>query len=245
MKKVICLLLVFVCSLSLFACGNETAGNKEPEANPPAATPGQTPGTEKEPVDDKTPVSEQDKSFFLIIEKSKPNVITTRTITENIANNISFEGMIKTYVLANDATRTEYSYEKAREVSPDNIGNGMVEKVEGTIYYKDGLYSVDNVNWTVGYPDVNLINAKLDLSADNLGSYKLSADKTTLTTAISAADAEKILGIDIDDVVGTVAVTIVNNGTYLSKISVSYSTANAKVSLETTYTYEPIETTAQ
>ena len=252
MKKVICLLLVFVSALSLFACGKETADNKEPVVNPPVVTPGQQPEPEgeKEPIDNKTPVSEKDKAFFLMIEKSNPNVITTRTVTENRANKISFEGMFETKVIGEDAYIYTYQYEKARPVSPDDIGEGGMKELvpgenPGVIYYNQGKYSFDNSTWTTEYPDVNMFNVKLDLSAGNLGSYKISADGTTLTASVSAADAEKIFGIDIDDVIGSVSVTVVNNGTYLWKVNLSYSTTASKVTLETTYTYESFADFAQ
>jgi hypothetical protein len=250
MKKVICLLLVFVCSLSLFACGSETADNKEPAGNNPPAVEPEKPGAEKEPIDNKTEVSDGDKAFFLIIDKSKPNVITTRTVTEDRTYKISLEGMFETRVLGDDSYVYTYQYEKVNSVLPDDIAEGGMKEMvpgnePGVIYYSQGKYSRDNSNWTTEYPDVEMVNVKLDLAAGNLGSYKISADGTTLTTSVSASDAEKIFGIDIDDVIGSVSVTIVNNGTYLWKVNVSYSTLTAKVTLETTYTYEPIAASVQ
>lgn len=244
MKKVICLLLVFVCSLTIFGCGGETADIKEPEANPPAQAPAETPEGEKEPIASTTTVGDKDKAFFLLVEKSNPNVITTRSITQDKTNKVSYEGMFKTYVYGNDANKTEYRYEKMKELSPDDVGNGMKDSTEGVIYYANGKYSVDNSTWITGYPDVDILQVKLDLSAEKLGSYKIDNDGTTLTTTVTADAAEDILGVKVD-AVGGVSITIKTNGTSLWKVNVSYQTLVAKVTIETTYTYEPLTAPVQ
>jgi hypothetical protein len=146
--------------------------------------------------------------------------------------------MYETIVGEDGAFEFKYEYEKARELTPDSVGQAQKESYSGTVYYWEGMYSTDGDNWTVKTPDVDILNVKLELAREYLGTYRMSKDGKTLTAdKISAANAEKILGVKINTD-GNVKITITSNGTYLWKVSVEYENSVASVRLETSYTYE-------
>jgi|GEM_PF-6982295 len=250
LKKVICLLLVLACSTALFACVNTgTANTNPPVNNPPSVnnntnknpssgnqTTDNNESGNKDFIDDNTTVDTyKDQAFFAMIQNSNPNVITTRTTVNNSKLGEAY-GFYKTTIFGADDYSFYYEYDKFNEI-------GAKDRIEHvgpfTIYYKDGEYSSD-----AEHPDSDVLNAKLSIERQYLGTYKLSSDGTSLETKITAANAEKIFGIKIA-ATSSVKLVIETNGTYLSKISVEYTNNNDSVYIETSYTYENISKSAE
>lgn len=223
MKKIICLLLLITCSFALFACGNDPEDPNGGENTPPE-------------------VVLPDAEFFDMVANSDPNKITTVTNTTDKSTNKTYNGMYVTSIASDGSITYEYEYEVAKKASLENIGSaGSTEVKKGTVVYASGLYSVDGgETWVAGAPDVELIDVKLDLNRDYIGEYKMSKDGKTLTATVNAENASKILGVNVN-AKGNVTIKVVTNGTYLAKISVSYANANASVTIDTSYTYEPVE----
>ena len=252
LKKALCLILVLVCSLSLFACqSGESASNPSDDndvINNPAGS-GSEEGSESGSegpsfVGDKEEVEPSEYySYIALVNNSSPNVITTQeTVTSRLG---ALKSNYKTYVLGEEEYRFEYIYERFNLIGEGEDmkytvpANGEV----GTIYYKDGSYSRDGENWITSHPDSNVLSVKLTLTKENLDKarkLKESADGA-LTIETTAAEAEKILGVKISTK-GSVSITLVSNGLRLWKIVVEYSQDANSVLLETSYTYEQIET---
>ncbi len=176
---------------------------------------------------------ELDQSFFDIIANSKPTKITTLS-NYSAENADSLKGEFQT-IIVEDGFEFTYNYERFATVE-DAAESNKVE-VAGAVIFKDGLYSTDGGNtWDAELPDVDALNFKLNISAENLGEYTLSADNTELTTTLSKDQAEVLLGIELDTN-SDVKVTIKTNGKYLTRVMIYYSTEYADVSIETSYTY--------
>lgn len=221
-KKLVCLLLLLTCSFALFACDGE---DTPPQDTPPAET--QLP----------------DAEFFEMVKNSDPNMISTVTTTTDKNTKIPYNGKYDTYIEEDGSYRFEYEYQLALPVSLENIGKpSAVETKNGTILYKDGLYSTDGENWGSAAPETDVLNVKLDLNRDYIGEYKMSKDGKTLTATVSAENAEKILGVKIN-ATKDVVIKISTNGTYLSRIIVDYENKAATVKIDTSYAYVPAQQT--
>ena len=198
MKKILCLALLLVCTLSFVACTGATG------------------------------------AFIEVVNSSKPTKIVSITHFKP-EGETALEGKFVTLIDGDEVT-FEFEYQQFCEIAPGKTDR--VETVSGTVYYKNGKYSTDGENWFTEAPELGLGNIGLNLTPDNLGDYTLTSDQRTLFTTLSAEEAAVVLGIDaltVDE--DGVYLTIDTNGTKLVKMTVSYSTGNAEVSIETSYEY--------
>ena len=131
----------------------------------------------------------------------------------------------------------------------DNIANytiyGIAERdIINFGVGKDGKYSVDNENWTTSVPDEATMQVKFNLDPAYLGNYVISQDGKTLITSLSAENAKEVLGLEITSLVGEVSLTVSNNGTYLTGLTIMYTItingAESQVVIDTSYTYSPV-----
>lgn len=184
---------------------------------------------------DESPVG----AFTKIVASSEPTKIITLT-SYNDGENV-LTGSYETQFYGSDFMML-YSYESYQIPAPGANPGDYIAHREGKIYYRDGLYSVDEgANWTTGTPSENAMQVKFDLDAVKLKDYKISKDKKTLEVIVSAEEAEKILGIKVSATEDGVNIQVVHDGKNLRQIRVSYSTENATlVSLETSYSYSEV-----
>lgn len=176
--------------------------------------------------------------FIDTVNSSSPTRIITQTSYNDSENTL--RGRFETTVDGSNTTLT-YSYQSYELPSADKDPDAYIRTSEGTVYYKDGLYSTDGENWGTDVPSASAMQVKLALSIDCLGDYKISDDGKTLTAKITAEQAEKLLGIKLSATEDGISLTIAHDGTHLRSISVSYATANAVlVTLETSYSYNAI-----
>ncbi len=173
-----------------------------------------------------------DAAFFATVEASKPAKVTTLT-NYVFAEGDSLNGEFVTTVSDGGYV---FAYEYQRYGDPAKGDTERITTEKGTVYYENGKYSTDNVNWYVEAPDAALMQMQLNISKEALGSYQFNEAGTTLTTKLSAAEAEAFIGIKLSATTD-VTVTVSTNGTYLTRVTLSYETANASVSVNTSYSY--------
>ena len=180
------------------------------------------------------------EAFISLVESSSPTKITTQTYIPR-EGDIPLEGEFITEIDGDNFTLTG-SYMRPATLEDQASSNTVTVPVQ--VYYKDGKYSVDNENWTTSVPDVTAMQVKFTLNADYLGNYTVSKDGKTLITSLSAENAKEILGLEINALVGEVSLTVTNNGTYLTGVTIMYTTtingAESQVVIDTSYTYSPV-----
>ena len=248
MKKIITLLLALSCALALFACEElpenlpciecvdlNTDGNCDVcgKAIEPDA-----------PNDELTSEEAKLAAFVKRITSSEPTFIKTVTTYNDGTFDDTLTGKYET-ALYGENFKMYYEYERYAVPVAGGDPDGYKELKCGTIFYKDGLYSVDEMaTWSTEAPDASTLGVKFVINLETLGEdYSFSIDGKTLTANLSWENAKAVLGVDInieeDDIVELVIET---DGEYLRKINVSYETDNAdNVSIQTSYTYGPVE----
>ncbi len=179
-------------------------------------------------------------AFIEMAENSSPTKIITQTSINDGEETLS--GRFETTVNGSNSEMI-YEYQRYATIEEGVAGDTdeFIKTVSGTIYYQNGSYSTDGTNWTTSIPDASTLQVQFKLTEKNLGDFTVSTDGKTLTTTITSAQAAEILGIDVAATEDGVALTIVTDGVYLRRISVSYATENAEnVSIETSYSYNAI-----
>ncbi len=175
------------------------------------------------------------EAFVDLVNASKPTKITTLT-----SINDGEETLTGKYETVIDGQNSEMSYRYDRYATVEDAADSYIKTVEGTVYYKNGLYSEDGVNWGAETPDAVASQVALKLDVKLLGNYTISKDGKTLTTTVTSEQAEKLLGVDVHAADDKVFVTVVHNGKYLSTVTVAYTTATASVTIDTSYTYHTV-----
>ena len=168
-----------------------------------------------------------------IVANSDPAKI--KTITTIITPEETLHGTYFTYI-TKDGFTMEYEYEKYADPLTSS-SNSYKEVVSGTIYYKDGKYSEDGVEWSPLSPSVNNYSVDLNLDKSNFEEYILSSDGTELISTFKAENSAKVLGRALG-ANGDIALIVKTNGVYLTTVSISYATEFAEVRIDTSYTYE-------
>jgi len=245
MKKVLCLLLVLACSVALVACAGIGTANKLPA---PGNENNETEDTgkpnvkdegnesDKDFVDDKTEVDlSREQIFFSAVNNSQPNLIVTKTAVTNSALEATATGFYRTEINGENYVFS-YKYDKFNKIGE---GTSQISTVgPHTIEYTDGHYFLDGTE-VYARPNPEVLNVDLNLNKNLLGNYVISVDGDRLDTKVSAANAEKILGVKIS-ATGDVQITVQTDGTHLWMVSVSYTDNQTKVTIDTSYTYEPV-----
>ena len=250
LKKVLCILLILTCSMAIFACGDNSTASVNPPAENQPEVPEQNPETEtengevadKEFVNDQTEVNNaKEQTFFSVVNNSKPNkIVTVAQTTHSVLG--TCEGRYETVIYGDGDYSFYYRYQKFNKIGE---GDKLIEDIgPGMIYYHDGQYFLDEEKTVYANPDPAVLDVKLELNKNSLGNFVISADGTQLTTKISAADAKKVLGVDID-ATSNVEITVKTDGTHLWNVSVDYSNGETKLHIETSYTYEIVSNNAK
>lgn len=176
--------------------------------------------------------------FVKIVNSSEPTKIVTNTSYDD--GETKFVGRFETTLYGSDF---EFLYSYQQYADPTTAANPdeYIQTVSGTVYYNDGLYSEDGVNWGAESPDAAAMQIKFALDAKKLGQYEISKDGKTLETVVTAEEAEAILGIALNSTEDGVSITITHDGKNLRGITVSYSTEYAEiVSIDTSYSYNAV-----
>lgn len=173
--------------------------------------------------------------FAELVNASSPTKITTLTSLNDGEETLN--GKYETVI---DGQNSEMSYRYERYATVEEAADNHIKTVEGTVYYKNGLYSEDGENWISATPDAAAQQVALNLDAKSLGEYTISKDGKTLTTTVTSEQAEKILGVNVNASDDKVTITVVHNGTYLSTVTVAYTTSAGSVTIDTSYTYTTV-----
>ena len=217
MKKILSLMLALLCVFALVACGGGETPSGDPEA------------------------TELDV-FEAAAKDVAPTNITTLTSYKNkvFGEDVSFDGSFVLLVNGNESI-LDFKYQQLATVE-DNADGPIVEKV-GAIAIQAGKSKVaigDSMgNWEVVIPSMqNIAALKIDkklLPSD----YKLSEDGKKLSVSLSKEEALASIGVVID-AASEITFEAETNGTYLSKIVISYKAASgADVKISSSYTYGP------
>ena len=248
-KKVLCLLLVIVCSVAFFACGTNGDNTDGPNNDPTGGVTGDTPpGDEEEDGsgseedvsgslgEDATVDYALEQMFFSAVNSSEYNIITTKTETSNsmFADVAPCTGFYQTTILDGDNYSFYYWYETYNRIGEGN-GELKTKTDPHTILYMDGEYFYDG-NKVYANPDPAVLNVKLNLDTEYLGAYTISKDGTKLTAKVSAANINSVLGVAVS-ATGDVNLTVEINGSSLYMITVEYVSGEDRVRIETSYTY--------
>ena len=176
------------------------------------------------------------EKFVEIINSKSPTKITT-LYSYTLASGESASSKLVTEIEGNDSITT---YVVERFATLAEAADGDVIRKEGVIYYKDGRYSEDNVSFTAEAPDIGMAHVKFNIDTSKMSSYEISEDLTTLTAFLTADEVKEILGLDVA-IDGELELTVMNNGTYLTKVSVFYETVSGgSVQIDTSYTYNVV-----
>lgn len=176
-------------------------------------------------------------AIFEMIEASEPNGIQTQT-THTRENGVSYKGLYVTKITDGGFTFS-YSYQTPATVSPDADPSSSIQTNEGEILYNGSQYSTDGgASWFTEAPDVAYMGIKLALTPENIGESELSRDGKTVIAKLSAEQITSIFGTTVSAENAELRITV--DGTRLSKVSLTYTTANGtSVIVDTSYTYEP------
>lgn len=170
-----------------------------------------------------------------IAGKSEPTKIITRTYYTEKSTKIVYEGVYTTTIDGENFV-LDYSYQEKAVVTPDTIFEGSVATKSGQVQFKDGKYSIDGgETWFSEAPDSVTLGVTLNVAKANLGTYTVSNDGKTLEAELSADNVKALLGITIP--AETAKAVITTNGTYLTGITVEYSSELADVVIATSYSY--------
>ena len=188
------------------------------------------------------------EKFIKVVQDSNPTfikTITKYTDTRDNKNKNEFPGLFETTLYSDGSFKMYYEYSAYGLPEADADPDAFIVTYDGTIYYKDGKFSLDNMNsWITGVPAASAMAIKLNLSESAIGKdYELTGMGKELEMYLDADQLKAVLGVDIDNLSAKdeyVTVKVVTDGTNLRSVSISYSTENGDVTIETSYTYNSV-----
>ena len=227
MKKILSLMLVLLCVVSMVACGGSGSGSGTGTPNPPSPEP--------------TPEEELD--VFAAAKKdtvpTKIVSLTTYTGKDFADKSFTFSGAF-TQVASGNNSIFDFKYQRFATI--DEAADDYIVTVEGAIAIQNGRTktigdSYGGGDWEAVIPAAGQMSAfKLDQSKLPAG-YKLSTDGMKLTVSLTKEQAFSVIGAVID-AAGDIELTVESNGKNLSGITVEYTaTSGASVRVATSYTY--------
>lgn len=226
MKKILSLMLVLICIVSMVACGQGgTSGNG----------PGPNPGPSNTTLDVFAAAAKTDAPTKIVS-------LTNYTGKDLEGKTDTLSGTF-TQVANGNNSILDFSYERYATI--DEAADDYKVEVKGAIAVKDGKtktimtgdYAAGASDWAAVIPSLQQLGAfklnKTDLPAD----YTLNADGSKLTVSLSREEALKVIGVVID-AAGEISLEVLSNGKNISQITISYTAASgASVKVTTSYTY--------
>ena len=222
MKKFLSLMLALLCIFALAACDGGTGGAGGGGTNPP-----------KKDLD----------VFEAAAKDTAPTNITTLTSYRSIdmfGEELTFDGSFVLLVSGNESI-LDFTYQKLA-LPEDNAEDYIVTK-KGAIAIQGGKSKVaigdDMGSWETVIPSLQNI-AAIRIEKELLpAGYTLSEDGKKLAATLTKAEALAVLGVVIDSV-SDIAFEAETNGTFLSKVVISYTASSgADVRIASSYTYGP------
>ena len=219
MKKILCLLLVFVLALACVSCNKDKDDDKK---------------------DDTTAKIKSVAEVSAMLSAATPTEImtTVKYVDEDGELLSTYETYIDT-----EAGAQKFVFNVNRWASVEEQWPEAVKHLEGTVWKNadGGVTSTEGDAWSA-QDAVGYLPETLTLKDSYFKSVEFTADNT-MNAVLDSANAEKVFGVSIaskDDV----NLTIKTNGTYIYEITVSYTTQeNASMTITTTYDYAPVTIT--
>ena len=174
--------------------------------------------------------------IFAMIAESTPT--KTTTIHSVSVDEVPYVGSYVTIFYAENYFSHEYSVTTA---APAGSPEATITET-GVIVYNNGVITVDGEP-AVGDVEVKYLGIQRKITPANVlkaDDSNASLDKTgtELTLTLTAKQCQDTFGISVN--ASKVDVTITTNGTRLSKIVIGYEANGAVVTIETSYSYEPV-----
>ena len=218
MKKLLCLLLALMCVMACVSC-NLGGGSSEDEEEAKEATV---------------------ETIAGIINASNPTQIATKVdYVEEGEDHIT-----SSYNTEKDEVNGIYkfTFSSARKASVEELLPTDVKVLEGTVWYNaDGTVTSSTGDEWSKEDAVGYLPEMININKSSFKSYELVNDGDDLVGVIAANDAKRVFGEDIA-ASSDISVEIDTNGTYLYKITVTYTTnQGATVTITTSYDYAVID----
>ena len=223
MKKILSLLLILMCVISLAACGTDPNGGGGTVTPPPAV----------ETTED-------------IFDLAAKGLVPTKIVSLSNFNckdlkgeDLSLAGTFTQVVNGNNSI-LDFKYERFATI--DEAADSYIVTVEGAIAIKDGKTktigsSASDKDWAAVIPSLQHLGAfRLDkeILPDD---YKLSEDGQKLTVSLSGEEALAVIG-EVIPANGDITLEVEGNGKNISMIVISYTApSGASVRIASSYTY--------
>ena len=222
MKKILSLLLVLACVISLAACGVA-----------PAPGPGVNPGNDPAEAEDIFDIAAKDAVPTKIV------TLSTYSGKDLMGKDFSFSGSFSQVSSGNNSI-LDFKYDRFATI--EEAADSYIVSVEGAIAVKDGKTkaigdAMAAKDWEAVIPSLQQLGA-FTLKEDVLPEdYKLSSDGQKLTVSLSRKEALSVIGVVID-ASSEISLEVESNGKNISMVVVSYTaTSGAFVRIASSYTY--------
>ena len=167
----------------------------------------------------------------------------TKTVTSVDYTAANGDDLSAWYTLESDGDDSIFTYEYKRYRTPEEAiednDTSKIKIIPGKLYCKDGKVSEDGVNWTSSPVPTTI---SLNLTPDKLDGAVISEDGKTLTVTLTKENAVAVIGTDLSVAAdGVLSLTVKSNGTYLTEVVISCTTAEgAAVCVRTSYSYNKL-----
>lgn len=182
---------------------------------------------------------EEEPAIYALAAESSPTKIVT-LVDYVEADGLHLTGDYIMEIEGNSSIFT-FNYQRVRTVEDGaaDESHDRIKTVEGVVYFKDGKFSSDGDTWEAEAPSASTI--KFDLKAEYLTNVTINESGTLLTAEMTPDNAVKVLGTDLS-AAGNVSIHVETNGVSLSRVIITCTTkSGATVTVNTTYTYNPVE----
>lgn len=222
MKKILSLLLVLMCVISLAACGGDPNNGGGTVTPPPS----------QETLD--------------VFELAAKGLVPTKIVSLSSFNCKDLKGedlsLAGTFTQVVNGNNSILDFKYARFATIDEAADSYIVNVEGAIAIKDGKTktigdAVSNKDWVAVIPSLQHLGA-FRLSKEILpDDYQLSEDGQKLTVSLSGEEALKVIG-EVIPANGDITLEVEANGKNISMVVISYTAqSGASVRIASSFTY--------
>ena len=170
------------------------------------------------------------KDVYDIAESSKPTKVTTEVSYSTMQG----DNLFGFYVTTVDGNDTKFEYEYQRLATIDEMADGRIKTVSGTIYYHDGIYYGDDEEWKPGTGTA--LDLKLDINKKYLKDIEINEDGTVLFALVTPENAPSVIGTDLK-AIDDIELTVETNGVNLTMVTIYCLTQYGEMTIRTSYTY--------
>ncbi len=192
-------------------------------------------GCKKDDTGSTQPV--ETKDVFDIVANTKPATKIV-TLTTYKSDKDTLNGKF-TLTIAEGASKLEYNYDRYNTIE-EALENGgdRILSVNGSVIYKDGLYSADGgKTWGAVAPAVEYTNLELNFDKTKFSDLVVGEKEITFIAKVNKENFISVFGVDFDTT--EVTLTVATDGQNLRSVKIDYITTDMDiVVINTTYTYD-------